>query len=69
MLNLISGSTNNEVYSSNGEARRAIQGNAVSINKVKITDEKLPISELTLLQGKYLLVGKGKKNHIVKIVE
>jgi tyrosyl-tRNA synthetase len=34
---------------------------------VKITDEKLPVSELQLLQGKYLLVGKGKKNHIVKV--
>ncbi len=68
VLNLISGSTNNEVYSSNGEARRAIQGNAVSINKIKISDEKMPISDLTLLQGKYLLIGKGKKNHIVKVV-
>lgn len=67
VLDLISVSTNNEVYPSKGEARRAIQGNAVSINKVKITDEKLSVSELQLLQGKYLLVGKGKKNHIVKI--
>ena len=68
ILDLISVSTNNEVYPSKGEARRAMQGNAVSINKVKITDEKLLISELQLLQGKYLLVGKGKKNHIVKIL-
>jgi tyrosyl-tRNA synthetase len=67
VLDLISVSTNNEVYPSKGEARRAMQGNAVSINKVKITDEKLLLSELQLLQGKYLLVGKGKKNHIVKI--
>lgn len=67
VLDLISVSTNNEVYPSKGEARRAMQGNAVSINKVKITDEKLSVSELQLLQGKYLLVGKGKKNHIVKI--
>ncbi|GGD54302.1 tyrosine--tRNA ligase [Emticicia aquatilis] len=69
VLDLISVTTNNEVYASKGEARRAMQGNAVSINKVKITDEKLPVAELQLLQGKYLLVGKGKKNHIVKIVE
>lgn len=67
VLDLISVSTNNEVYASKGEARRAMQGNAVSVNKVKISDEKLPISELQLLQGKYLLIGKGKKNHIVKI--
>lgn len=68
VLDLISVTTNNEVYASKGEARRAMQGNAVSINKVKITDEKLPVAELQLLQGKYLLVGKGKKNHIVKIL-
>jgi tyrosyl-tRNA synthetase len=68
VLDLISTVTNNEVYASKGETRRAIQGNAVSINKVKITDEKMPIGDLALLQGKYLLVGKGKKNHIVKVV-
>jgi tyrosyl-tRNA synthetase len=67
VLDLISVATNNEVYPSKSEARRAIQGNALSINQVKIADEKLPVSELQLLQGKYLLVGKGKKNHIVKI--
>lgn len=68
VLDLISVSTNNEVYPSKSEARRAIQGNALSINQVKIADEKLPVSELQLLQGKYLLIGKGKKNHIVKIL-
>lgn len=67
VLDLISVVTRNEVYPSKGEARRAIQGNGVSINKVKISDEKLALAELQLLQGKYLLVGKGKKNHIVKI--
>ena len=68
VLDLISTVTNNEVYASKGEARRAMQGNAVSINKVKIIDEKMPLSDLTLLQKKYLLIGKGKKNHIVKIL-
>ncbi|WP_337042166.1 tyrosine--tRNA ligase [Emticicia sp. 17c] len=67
VLDLISVVTRNEVYPSKGEARRAIQGNGVSINKVKITDEKLSVSDLQLLQGKYLLVGKGKKNHIIKV--
>ncbi|RYU97713.1 tyrosine--tRNA ligase [Emticicia agri] len=67
VLDLISVVTRNEVYPSKGEARRAIQGNGVSINKVKIADEKLALAELQLLQGKYLLVGKGKKSHIVKV--
>ncbi len=68
VLDLISVTTNNEVYASKGEARRAIQGNAVSINRTKITDEKLAVSEFELLQGKYLLVSKGKKNHLIKVV-
>ncbi|MBA4850739.1 tyrosine--tRNA ligase [Emticicia sp. BO119] len=67
ILDLISIVTRNEVYPSKGEARRAIQGNGVSINKVKVSDEKSALAELKLLQGKYLLVGKGKKNHIVKV--
>ncbi len=67
LLDLISIATNNEIYPSKGEARRALQGNAVSINKVKVSDEKQLLTELHLLQDKYLLVGKGKKNHIIKI--
>ncbi|MDP5122163.1 MAG: tyrosine--tRNA ligase [Spirosomaceae bacterium] len=66
-LDLISVTTNNEIYASKGEARRALKGNAVSVNKQKFQDEKLPVSEFTLLSGKYLLIGKGKKNHIVEV--
>ncbi|MBK9511835.1 MAG: tyrosine--tRNA ligase [Cytophagaceae bacterium] len=68
ILDILSSSTNNEIYSSKGEARRALQGNAISINKVKITDEKMPLADITLLNGKFILVGKGKKNHIVEVI-
>ena len=68
ILDILSTSTNNEIYSSKGEARRALQGNAISINKVKITDEKMPLADITLLNGKFILVGKGKKNHIVEVI-
>jgi tyrosyl-tRNA synthetase len=67
LLDLISVTTNNEIYPSKGEARRALKGNAVSVNKQKYQDEKLVLSEFSLLNGKYLLIGKGKKNHIVEI--
>lgn len=67
LLNLISVSTNGEIYASKGEARRALKGNAVSVNKTKLQDEKLAVSELALLNDKYLLIGKGKKNHIVRV--
>ncbi|MCA0364075.1 MAG: tyrosine--tRNA ligase [Bacteroidetes bacterium] len=68
ILDILSVSTNNEIYASKGEARRALQGNAISINKVKISDEKIPVSDITLLNGKFILVGKGKKNHIVEVI-
>lgn len=55
------------IYSSKGEARKAIQGNGVSINKEKITlERKLNASDL--LYGKYLLAQKGKKNYYLIIV-
>lgn len=50
------------IYSSKGEARKAIQGNGVSINKEKISLEK-KITSADLLFGKYLLAQKGKKNY------
>ncbi len=56
-----------QVYPSKGEIRRAIQGNAVSVNKTKVSDPNQP-ADFQLLQGKYLLVAKGKKNHLVKVV-
>lgn len=56
------------VYTSKGEARKAIQGNGVSINKEKISlDKKLTVSDL--LHGKYLLAQKGKKNYYLIIVQ
>ena len=54
-------------FKSNGEARRMLKDNAVSINKQKIKDD-YRISEDDLLNGKYILVQKGKKNYfIVKV--
>jgi len=67
LLDLISVTTNGEIYASKGEARRALKGNAVCVNKTKLQDEKLAVSELTLLNGQYVLIGKGKKNHIVRV--
>ncbi|WKZ75553.1 MAG: tyrosine--tRNA ligase [Vicingaceae bacterium] len=50
------------VFPSKSEARKLIQGNGVSINKEKIHLEK-NIFESDLLNSKYLLVQKGKKNY------
>ena len=46
---------------SNGEARRALKENSISVNKSKVgLDYKL--SEKDLINGRYILINKGKKN-------
>ena len=56
-----------QIFSSKGEARRMIQSNAVSINKEKIS-ENLQLTENNLINKKYILVQKGKKNYFLIIV-
>lgn len=66
LLDLLSEKTN--IFDSKGEARRMITSNAVSINKEKISLEFQTSSE-NLINKKYLLVQKGKKNYfIIKIL-
>ncbi|MBD2754927.1 tyrosine--tRNA ligase [Spirosoma validum] len=67
ITDLLSVASRGEVYSSKGEARRAIIQNAVSINKLKVADPTAPV-DLEWLQNRYLLVSKGKKNHLLKKV-
>jgi len=55
------------VFESKGEARRMMQSNAVSINKEKITED-FQLSGSNLLNGKYILAQKGKKNYFLIIV-
>lgn len=55
-------------FSSNGEARKMIQGNGVSINKSKVNLDKVMSLE-DLLLGKYILLQKGKKNYYLITVE
>ncbi len=53
------------VFSSKGEMRKMVQGGGVSVNKEKLTD---PYAEATvnhLLNDKYILVQKGKKNYFL----
>ena len=54
-----------KVFPSKGEARKMIQGNGVSINKVKFTDPTASIGKEHLLGGKYILAQKGKKNYFL----
>ncbi|KAF5050293.1 Tyrosine--tRNA ligase [anaerobic digester metagenome] len=55
-------------FTSRGEARRMVKDNGVSINKEKITEEFVVNSAL-LLNNRYILIQKGKKNfYLVKAV-
>jgi len=68
ITSLLSVTTNAIIFSSKGEARRMIKGGGVSVNKEKINnpDQK---SDFSLLNDKYLLVQKGKKNYYLIIVQ
>jgi len=69
ILTFLSEDTNGIIFPSKAEARRMIAGGGLSINKQKIqsADQKV---DFELLQNKYLLVQKGKKNYyLVKVVD
>lgn len=58
-----------QIFGSKGEMRRLVQGGGVSLNKEKVDDPDMPVNSAQLLNGKYLLLQKGKKNYfLVKTV-
>ena len=66
-LDLLAERTN--IFPSKGEARKMIQQNGFSLNKEKLTDPQTPLTEANLLNGKYLLFQKGKKNYYLVVVK
>lgn len=66
---LLSFMADTKIFPSKGEARKMWQGGGISINKLKVTAEKTTISTADLLQNKYLLVQKGKKNYYLVITK
>ena len=57
------------VFPSKGNLRRNIQGGGVSIDKEKVTDPNLVVNDSFLLNGKYLLAQKGKKDYSLLIAK
>lgn len=57
-----------EVFASVSEFRRAIKGNALSVNKIKITSHEHSLAEADFIHGKYLMVENGKKNKFMLVV-
>jgi len=57
------------VFASKGEMRKLVQGGGVSINKEKLTAFDKVITSEDLIDGKYLLVQRGKKNYYLLTVK
>ncbi len=55
------------VFPSKGEMRKLVQSGGVSLNKEKLAESDTLISTAQLLNGKYLLVQRGKKNYFLLI--
>jgi tyrosyl-tRNA synthetase len=62
ITDLLSEATGGSIFASKGEARKMIQGGGVSINKAKVSDPQAK-PNFKLLNGKFLLAQKGKKNY------
>ena len=67
LINLLT--DNAAVFASKGEMRKMVQGGGVSLNKEKLAAFDYEISAEDLIEGKYLLVQRGKKNYFLIIVK
>ena len=66
-IDLLAEETN--IFPSKGEARKMIQGGGVSINKAKLASFDEIVDGKSILNGKYILVQRGKKNYYLIIIE
>jgi len=66
IVDALAGKTN--FLASNGEAKRELKANAVSVNKEKVSED-FKITQEDLINGKFVLIGKGKKKNYILVVE
>ena len=55
---------NGKLLKSNGEARRALKENSISVNKTKVNDQKKITAE-DLINDRYVLLQRGKKSYFI----
>jgi tyrosyl-tRNA synthetase len=61
--------TRSKIFDSNGDAMKMIKGNGISLNKQKVTDPKMIVNSSNAINGKYILLQKGKNDYcLVKVV-
>jgi tyrosyl-tRNA synthetase len=63
IIDLCAGET--PVFASKGEMRRLVQGGGVSINKEKVDNSEMVVDSTFLMNNRYILVQKGKKNYFI----
>jgi tyrosyl-tRNA synthetase len=66
MIGALAAKTN--FLNSNGEARRALNENAISVNKEKVKED-FTITKEDLIANKYVLLQRGKKTYYLLVVE
>lgn len=54
-----------KMFDSNGDAMKMIKGNGIAFNKQKITDPKMSLNISHFINGKYLLLQKGKNDYVL----
>ena len=57
-----------QIFPSKGEAKKMLQAGGLAVNKLKVGMEKNTLTAGDLLQNKYVLLQKGKKNYYLVIV-
>ena len=67
-MDLISFLADTKIFTSKGEARKMVQGGGISINKIKVENVDFVVDLTNLLNNKYLLVQRGKKNYYLVVM-
>lgn len=62
-ISIVELTKNAGLTTSNGEAIKLIKGNGLSLNKAKVSDQQMIVNQASLINGKYILLQKGKKDY------
>ena len=68
-IDIVSFLADTKIFPSKGEARKMVQGGGISINKIKVDVIDYLIKSADLLNGKFLLIQKGKRNYYLVTVQ
>ena len=68
-IDIVSFLVDTKIFFSKGQAREMVQGGGVSINKIKVATIEYLVKSENLLNRKYLLIQKGKKNYYLLVVQ